>query len=141
MVALCLAYPRLVEAALALRGVREQEAVQLAETWNNIRMVVAEAPRSHATPRLAVVQAALPEIFQEPTGLERPLPVAILEAVKGPHHQFIKELAAAGPFVLVGDVGDAFKGRELERGPRAAEFSGGRCACADALQGGAGSRG
>eukprot|EP00974_Lingulodinium_polyedra_P078261 7578037-Lingulodinium_polyedra.AAC.1 len=52
LVALAAAYPRVAEAALALRYAREAEGVQIREAWLNVRCFVAVAPRAHNPSRL-----------------------------------------------------------------------------------------
>ena len=91
LVAAAAAHPRLLEAALALRYAREQEGMQIAEAWRNIRVFVAIGPRAHSPSAIGFVREAFPEFGGKFQGDERPAPLCLVEGASA-HRSFGRDL-------------------------------------------------
>ena len=126
---MCLAHPRLVEAALSLRYAREAEGQLLSETWHNIRVLIAVDPRGTLPARLDLIQSAFPELFAKPSSsLDASLPFCIVDSGT-PISSFVRELGAATCHDAEKSIAESCDAAVLLAPPRIPKFTRGRCAC------------
>ena len=57
------AFPRILESALAIVYAREPEGVQIAEAWRNVRVFIAIWPRLRAVSSSELLEKAVPELL------------------------------------------------------------------------------
>ena len=129
LVALLCSYPRVVEAALALRYVRPDEGCQVAEAWFNVRAFASLSPRYANPSRPSLFFAAFPEVLAEKRGAEAAAPASLVFPTSGPHLDFHRALADQLAIPSAAVLGDVLFQGTVQAGPRFSEFRGGRCAC------------
>ena len=128
VVALALAYPRVVEAALSVSLVQPDEANELRPAWFAIRAVCAVRPATLKVSSWPLVEAAIPGLVQDALAGE-PRPLRIILKSKHAHINFEDELARNMRIQRFEAMGDIVTAALLTRPMGRPDITTGLCPC------------